>query len=371
MGYVQIDAIAVIERAHHHTIWNRCPDYQPSFLNDLMAVDRDVFEHWAHAIAYLPMADFRFYMRRMEQRRGSESAWLREWKTAHPQVLDEVLERIRTEGALTSKDFEPPPGAKRGTWWDWKPAKRALEILFRQGDLLISARERFQKVYDLTERVLPEWVDTRVPSPEEAARFHVRRALRAYGLAQAGEIARTLTIASRPLIVRAIDELRSSGEVTRVEVDGLQAEVFALAEALEPEIETNGNIAHLLSPFDNLIIQRDRMKRMFDFDYTIECYVPPAKRKVGYFVLPILWKDRLIGRLDPKADRKTGTLLVKTLLFEPWFSDFDESIPSLADALASFARFNSCHAVTFDRIAPTGHKRRLKTLVRRALAGSV
>ncbi|MFC2105474.1 DNA glycosylase AlkZ-like family protein, partial [Candidatus Bipolaricaulota bacterium] len=133
LGYVQIDTIAVVERAHHHTLWARCPDYDPSSLHDLMAIDRSIFEYWAHAMAFLPMSDYRFYVPRMERHRTSGRAWLSEWKKEHAHILDQVLNRIRREGALTSKDFELPSGTKRGTWWDWKPTKRALEVLFWQG----------------------------------------------------------------------------------------------------------------------------------------------------------------------------------------------------------------------------------------------
>jgi uncharacterized protein YcaQ len=125
--------------------------------------------------------------------------------------------------------------------------------------------------------------------------------------------------------------------------------------------------AHILSPFDNLTIQRDRMERLFDFKYTIECYLPEAKRQYGYFVLPILWRDQLIGRLDAKADRKTKTLLVKKLWFEPQFTALDEACPAFADSLARFAGFNGCRTIELDAIFPTGHKRRLKTLAKHAI----
>ena len=368
LGYVQIDTISVIERAHHHTIWNRCPDYLPQHLDDLQAVDRRIFEYWAHAISYLPISDYRFYLPRMAQHRSGDRAWLSAWKAEHPHVLESVLDRIRKEGALCSKDFEPPPGTKRGTWWDWKPAKRALEILFWQGDLMISSRESFQKRYDLTERVLPPHVDTILPSTEEAARFHVVRALRAQGVAQRREMERTLSIADRPALRAALNELIAAKEVELWSVSGEKETLYALPGALDLPAPTNPSRAILLSPFDNLIIQRDRMKWLFDFEYTLECYVPPAKRKVGYFVLPLLWEDRLIARLDPKADRKSETLQVKTLLFEPTFTSIKDALPSVAEAVAGFARFNGCTRVTFDRISPTGHKRSLGSMVRKALS---
>lgn len=367
LGYVQIDTIAVVERAHHHTLWVRCPDYQPSFLHDLVAKDRRVFEYWAHAIAFLPMSDYRFYIPRMERHRTSERAWLSQWKQEHGHVLDQVLNRIHVEGALSSSDFELPPGTKKGTWWDWKPAKRALEILFWQGDLMISERKNFQKVYDLTERVLPQGMDMTCPTKEELGRFHVCRALGGLGVAQEREIRDAFRIADRMLIANALKEMQLAKEVIPLSVEGLDGTYYVLTETLEREDAPLSNTAHILSPFDNLTIQRDRMERLFGFKYKIECYVPEAKRRYGYFVLPILWQDEIIGRLDSKADRKSNNLIVKKLWFEPGFQAFDSALPAFAETLARFARFNGCDTVEFVAIIPMGHKRRLKTLVRQSL----
>jgi len=367
LGYVQIDTIAVVARAHHHTLWARCPDYEPAFLHDLVAVDRRIFEYWAHAIAFLPMSDYRFYIPRMTRHRTSSRSWLSAWKQEHEHVLDEVLTRIRKEGALTSKDFVPPPGTVRGTWWDWKPAKRALEILFWQGDLMISERRGFQKVYDLTERVLPPGTDTTRPSEEELGRFHVRRALNGLGIARAKEIRDAFHIVNLSQISKILEEMQQSEEVTGLHIEGLDDVYYALPETLEREQVPAPNEAHILSPFDNLTIQRDRMKRLFGFEYTLECYLPATKRQYGYFVLPILWKDEMIGRLDAKADRKAQTLILKKLWFEPSIQSIDEALPHLSESLARFARFNGCQTIEFNAIVPTGHKRNLKTLVQRVL----
>jgi len=367
LGYVQIDTIAVVERAHHHTLWTRCPDYDPGFLHELQASDRRVFEYWAHAIAYLPMADYRFYLPRMERVRKHGPKWLGEWRKRHGSLLEQVLARIRKEGALTSKDFEPPPGTKRGTWWDWKPAKRALEILFWQGDLMIAERRNFQKVYDLTERVLPANVDTSKPTEEEMGRFHVHRVLRACGLAREREVRNSLHVADRALIARTLAAMVGAGEVMRILVSEIDEPYYGLPGALDGIAAPRRERAFLLSPFDNLTIQRQRIQQLFDFDYALECYLPPAQRKYGYFVLPILWDARLIGRLDPKADRKTNRLIVRSLRFEPDFNDFDDALPAVADALSAYARFNQCVHVEVEKIAPTGHKRRLKGLVKNAM----
>ena len=367
LGYVQIDTISVVARAHHHTLWARCPDYDASSLHDLQAIDRRIFEYWAHAIAFLPMNDYRFYMPRMERHRTSDRAWLSDWRKKHGHVLDEVLERVRAEGPLTSKDFEPPPGTVRGTWWDWKPAKRALEILFWQGDLMISERRKFQKVYDLTERVLPSTVDTTVPTETELGRFHVTRALHGLGIARSRELRDAFHIVNQSRISKTLNDMSHSGEIMAVAIEGLKDNYYALPETMESVSTAVPEEAYILSPFDNLTIQRERMERLFNFKYTIECYVPAAKRQYGYFVLPILWQDQLIGRLDAKADRKLKTLIIKKLWFEPTFQDIETSLPALADAVARFAAFNECRVIDLGPIVPTGHKRAFKTLVNRAV----
>jgi len=367
LGYVQIDTISVVARAHHHTLWARVPAYHPSFLDDLLRVDRRVFEYWAHAIAYLPMSDFRFYIPRMKRHRTSHQGWLSDWKKEHGPLLNHVLERIRAEGPLTSKDFTPPPGTRRGTWWDWKPSKRALEILFWQGHLMITERRNFQKVYDLTERVLPSETDTSEPSQAELGRFHVRRALHGMGIAREREIRDAFHVADRTTISQTLQAMCASREILEIHVSGSEEAYFALPDALEADNAPADERAHILSPFDNLIIQRDRMRRLFGFDYTIECYVPKEKRRYGYFVLPILWEDRLIGRMDAKADRSSQTLAVKSLWFEPEFHAYDRALPALANAAARFSRFNGCTSIAVDRISPTGHKRTLKSLLKKAL----
>jgi uncharacterized protein YcaQ len=354
LGYVQIDTIAVVNRAHHHTLWTRCPDYDPKMLHELQAVDRRVFEHWAHAMAYLPISDFRYFVPQMNRIREQGTPWMRDWRKKQGAVMDAVLERIRAEGALTSKDFESPPGVKRGTWWDWKPAKRALELLFWQGDLMITERRNFQKVYDLTERVLPSSVPATPPTDEECGQFQVRRALQALGIARDREILEFVKVTDKPVVRQALADLVEIGDVVPVEVRGTKDRTcYALSEQLEPAAGEPAEARVLiLSPFDGLVIQRARTEWLFDFEYTLECYLPQAKRKYGYFVLPILFENRLVGRLDPKADRKEKTLIVRKLWLEPWFEATDDFLAQLATALVRFADFNGCESVDVERVSP-------------------
>ncbi len=366
LGYVQIDTISVVKRAHHQTLRARRPDYRPEMLDRLLAVDRRVFEYWGHAASYLPMSDFRYYLPRM--RRSPTSSHGKAWLAEHEEIVERVYERIEAEGPLTSKDFKPPEGRTRGTWWDWKPAKMALELLFSQGRLMISERRNFQRVYDLTERVLPGDVDTRVPSDEEVDRFLVLRALDAYAVATEREIRFHINGMSLSETQEAIRGLVEDGEITTISVERVEDQVlYARPGLLDQDREAPPPRCTLLCPFDNLIIQRERTAWLFDFDYTLECYLPSERRKYGYFVFPILFGDSLVARLDPKADRKSGTLIARTLLFEPEFDRFDELLPELAREVARFARFDGCGSAMFEKIVPAGHKRRLKRLVKRAL----
>ena len=371
LGYVQIDTIAVVARAHHHTLWTRRPDYRPDMLHSLQVDDRRIFEYWGHAASYLPMADYRYYLPRMRRHGVPDDGWV----SRRPEVLDlldPVLERVRAEGPLAARDFDPPPGTKRSGWWDWKPAKSALELLFWRGELMISERRGFEKVYDLTERVLPAWVDTRLPDDDEVARFVIGRALSAQAVAAEREIVDYIHAAPKKSVSLALGEMVSSGEVVQVEVEGLALPYYALPATLEA-IDRLGPPpprAALLSPFDNLIIHRQRTSDLFGFDYSLECYTPAARRRYGYFVLPILWRDQLVGRLDPKADRQARELIVRNLVIEPTFDQIDAFLPDLAAALAAFARFNECERVTFELASPAWLPAAIAPVVRHALVGN-
>jgi uncharacterized protein YcaQ len=379
LGYIQIDTISVIRRSHHHTLWTRRPDYAEAMLHDLQAGDRRVFEYWGHAMCYMPMSDYRYVLPRMRNFQRPQSQWARYSLERCGDMLQPVLDRIRAEGPLSSRDFAPPPGTKRGTWWDWKPAKFALELLFWKGDLMITERRNFQKYYDLTERVLPGFIDTSFPGKDEMGMFLVRRALSAFGTAQEKEIRKFMQpgaerdsdvlAAGKKTLSRALAALEESGEAVRVRIDnGGGDENYALREVLEKAASLDEAPAAvlLLSPFDNLMILRERVKRLFGFNYFLECYVPAAKRKFGYFALAILWKDGLVGRIDPKADTSKKTLLIRNMAFEEGFRFPDGFLSALAGKLADLARFNNCRRVKIEKAAPAKIGRALQALVNRS-----
>lgn len=342
LGYVQIDTISVVERAHHHVIWSRVPDYRPPVLHELQTGDRQVFEYWSHAAAYLPLRDYRFALPRMQAIASGQRHWFRK----NNKLMSEVIERIREEGPLQAKDFEAPPGPQRRVWFDWKPAKRALEQLFMEGKLMIRERRGFQKVYDLPERVLPAGVDLSVPERGEMARYLIGNALRSHGIATAAEM-RYLRKGWNRDIQRALEELREEGKILPVQVEGVRKETyFAEPERLAAIPAVSEKKVHILSPFDNFVIQRKRLKALFDFDYQIECYVPEAKRKFGYFCLPVLWGDEMIGRLDAKADRARRVLAVQSLHLEKKSKRTADFEPAFRKTLDEFAAFNGCEKIT-------------------------
>ncbi len=271
-----------------------------------------------------------------------------------------VLRRIANEGPLMAKDFENT-GKKVGAWAS-KPAKRALETLFMKGVLMIGGRQNFHKIYDLTERVLPANANTTPPTPAEHAKFLITRFLETNGLGQPAEIAYLLKNV-KPLVSDCLHEMVASGEVREIRVGGQI--YFALPDSLpllnKPLARSKLKI---LSPFDNLLIQRKRMQLLFGFDYLIECYVPQAKRRYGYFSLPILWDGKLVARMDCKADRKESRMNVLHLAMEPSLDRHDAFFCALQKELVAFARFNDCRDLRLHRTSPAKFKSSLQKAIR-------
>jgi len=338
LGYVQIDTIAVVERAHHHTLWSRVPGYSPSQLHELQSADRTIFEYWSHAAAFLPMRDFRFALRRMEAFANGRRHWFR----CVNKVRRYVLDRIRAEGPLRARDFEAPAGHRGGSWFEWKPAKSALEQLFWCGELMVRERHRFEKVFDLRERVLPASADTRMPSEDEFLKHLVTMTLRAQGLASAREISYQRHLSNARLL-KVLREMCEAGEILEFKVEGIpDIAYYGLKDFNHVTDKGATGAVHILSPFDNLVIQRKRLSRLFGYDYQIECYVPGPKRKFGYFCLPLLRGTDFLGRLDAKADRAAGALRIEAFHWEHPSRHLSHHRSAILAALERFALFNAC-----------------------------
>lgn len=343
LGYVQIDTLSVVARAHHHTLWSRLSNYKESDLHHLLEKDKRIFEYWSHAASYLPMTDYRFSLPIKAEYSKGKSHWFAQ----DLKIKKFVLEKIKKEGALQSKDFEHIRKTP-GNWYEWKPAKRALEQLFMEGELMVAKRQGFQKVYDLTERVLPDWVDTKSPSSAEYAAYLIRTAIHANGIVTENEIA-YLRKGIKPIIQKVIKQMLESKELIALKIKNKDELYYSSTNILSNSLKINDEQeVNLLSPFDNAVIQRKRLQTIFNFDYTIECYVPEAKRVYGYFCLPILYGTEFIGRLDPKADRKAKIFYVKNMYFEKGFKPDTAFTLAFINKLKEFASFNACTKIEFN-----------------------
>jgi uncharacterized protein YcaQ len=345
LGYVQIDTLAVVERAHHHSLWSRLPDYNEKYLNELLENDKAIFEYWSHAASYLPMSDYRFSLLRKEAYSKGKSHWFGQDKKMKTYVLD----KIKAEGPLQSKDFEHKRTGP-GNWYEWKPAKRALEQLFMEGKLMVAKRKGFQKVYDLAERVLPAGTDTSTPTINEHAEYLIRKAIQSHGVINETEITYLRNDLKEP-VNKVLKRLLKEGQLLKAMMSGSEKTIFITTpEQLKTTDKAESkNIIHILSPFDNLLIQRKRVQRIFNFDYMIECYLPEAKRKYGYFTLPVLYNDGFIARFDPKADRTSKTFYIRSMHFEKSFKPTEKFNAFFASRLKDFATFNDCTRIVIEK----------------------
>ena len=359
IGYVQIDTISVVERAHHHIFHARVPEFKPAMTNQML-LDRDIFEYWSHAAAFLPIADFRFSLPYKHAIKSGQTHW---YKNPDKKLMAELLARIRSDGSLRSRDVETIT-TKRAGWWDWKPAKQALEQMYMEGDLMVSDREGFQKTYDLTERVLPSHVNSHMPSIEEFATHLVDQQLRCHGFASLkGLTYQRRNTELRKAVKTLVNERLAQRTLEQVQVNS--GEVFILETgALERPLPQLSNCLLILSPFDNVVIQRERLKALFQYDYQLECYVPEAKRQYGYFCLPLLYRDEFIGRMDCKAHRKTSHLEIKLLHFEPHCFDEDSVIAALVEAIRPFCHFQQCDTVSLTQAQPKHLTQRLQAMLK-------
>lgn len=336
LSYVQLDTLAVVARAHHHTLWSRVPGYDEKMLDRLMH-EKKIFEYWSHAAAFLPMEDFRFSLVRKQEFLDGESHWFAKDK----RIMKYVLDRIRREGPLQARDFETD--RPRGSWFDWKPAKIALEQLFHDGSLMVTGRKGFQKIYDITERVLPTETDTRFPSRAEYAAYLVRSAIQAQGIASVKDMTHLRRGMTEP-VARMLRQLESAGEIIKVKIEEHKDDFYMQPGAAE-KIPAAENPLRILSPFDNAIIRRDRVLRLFNYDFRVEFYLPESKRQFGYFCLPVLYKGNFIGRFDPKADRKEGIFYVKKFHAEHKIAKSSGFRKAFKEALMEFAAFNGCSRI--------------------------
>jgi hypothetical protein len=318
MGFVQVDSINVVERAHHLTLGSRLDGYRPSMLAGLIERKRTLFEHWTHDASVIPVAWFPHWRHRFERFRARfhDNAWLRErLGPRYGVALQQVRERVRREGPVRARDVARDGRGGSGGWWNWTPEKAALEVLWRAGELAIARREGFEKVYDLTERVMPEAHARPAPGRVEHVEWACRSALERLGVATSGEVAAFWRAVGPAESRRWCRE--AAEEVVVEAVDGSRRRAFAVRGWRErlKRLPAAPDRMRLLSPFDPILRDRSRALRLFGFDYRFEAFVPAARRKYGYYVMPVLEGERLVARVELKR-RESGGLEIRGAWWE-------------------------------------------------------
>lgn len=369
MRVLQIDTIHVVARSPYLVLFSRLGAYDPRWLDALLAEGR-IFECWAHEACFAPFADYELHRRHAIE--GRDRHWsmkiAQRTRRDHADGMARVLEQVRAQGAVKSSEFERKDGVKGGGWWGWKDEKRWLEALFALGDLMVARRENFQRVYDLSERVLERarrHADPFAVADDAAMRNEfVLGAVRALGITQARWINDYFRSGGK-LKDAALDRWVKSGELLRVEVAGWGAPGYVHREhagLLGRAVEGGLRASHtcLLSPFDPVVWDRERASAMFGFDYRIECYTPAPKRRWGYYVLPILHRGRLVGRLDAKAHRAEGVFEVKALYLEDGIEPTALLAQAVAAAILASAQWHATPAVKLGRCEPRAFRRELQ-----------
>jgi uncharacterized protein YcaQ len=383
LGAVQIDTISVIERSQYLVLWSRLGAYNTSFVDTLLATRRTIFEYWSHAASIIPMSDYPYYRADMV-RAYEHHLWtdILDWMRRHPASVQQTLDRIRSTGPMASADFERPEGSYRSSPWEWygpKESRRALHTLWTTGELMISSRRGGQKVYDLRERVLANAGelfggsvphDDELPTIEEQARHFVERTVHALGIVTPSWLwdyfrmrpqLQAASLGGRRMAARAaagmvLERLVTQGLVLPVDIEGVPEQAYVAVERVtDLERCRSGEVPQtttLLSPFDNLIWHRLRTKTLFDYEVSFEAYVPPPKRRYGYYCLAILHRGRLVGRMDAKALRRQHVLVALSMHLEPGVTPDRSLVDGVASALYNLARFLKLDTVRIDCLEP-------------------
>jgi hypothetical protein len=353
IGFVQVDSINTVERAHHMILFARRPVYRPEALHRLIEKDRLMWEHWTHDASILPIhLHGHWHHRFAHDATRLHGNWQKWFRDGYEAQFDTILRRIEDEGPLTTSDVGEGEVRGKGGWWDWHPSKTALEWLWRTGKLAITRRESFRKVYDLSHRVIP--AAHHAPKGDRASMvdWSCNAALDRLGFADPGELRaywQMITVEEAKLWAQAALQ---RGEVVPIDVEGADGRrkrslarpdvLQAAANAPEPPSRLR-----VLSPFDPALRDRDRALHLFGFHYRIEVFVPEALRKYGYYVFPVLEGARLIGRIDAKAHRDQSTLRIRAFWPERGVAMGAGRLQRLEAELDRLARFAGCDRVEF------------------------
>ena len=335
MGVLQIDSVNVFERAHYMPLFSRLGAYDKAELDKLHGGKNPaLIEYWAHEASFVRTENYPLFGYRMEHNQRGSRVRYEKWAAENREFLDWILNEIRTRGPLSSADFEHERAVRKGSWWGWSDVKRALEFMFMYGEVVSGGRESFSRLYALPEQVLPKRIREKEVDPIVARKQLLVKAAQAHGVGTVKDLADYFRM-NAPLVKTLINELVDDKKLVEVKVEGWSEKAFAAKgtnfEIADPDARTT-----LLSPFDPLVWFRPRSERLWDFHYRIEIYTPETKRIFGYYTLPLLWNDRIAGRIDLKNDRQSKTLLVQSAWHEEDIPA--KQLPALAKDLATHLR---------------------------------
>jgi uncharacterized protein YcaQ len=318
LGVVQMDSVNVLVRSHYLPVYSRRGSYKIELLERAAYDERVLFEYWGHEASLLPVESYPLFRWRMDDARNGVGTWgrLKRYATSHQDLVKAAVDEIRERGPLGASELTDA-GKSKGSWWGWSQGKEILEWLFWIGDLTTARRRNFERLYDLPERVLPESVlKAPVPAREHAQRELMMIGARAMGVATARDLRDYFRLPAKEATAR-LNELLEEGRLVPVSVEGWKQQGYLHHEAKIPRASKVADVAALLSPFDSLIWERQRTERLFDFHFRLEIYTPMHKRVHGYYVLPLLLGDRIVGRVDLKSERQSGVLQVRGGSAEP------------------------------------------------------
>ena len=362
LGCLQLDPISAVARSHQLVLWSRLGVYDPADLDRLLYEERKLFEYWAHVASIVLTEDYPIHHWRMRNYVASDDgdSWsqrVRDWIEQNRDLRDFILAELREKGALLSRELEldgiDPKHWVSSGWTGGRNVSRMLDFLWSQGMIMVADRAGVQKKWDLAERCLPDWTPREIIETEEVVTRAAQKAIRALGVATIQHIKAHYTRGRYPNLSQVLDKLEAARRVVRVKVEGLSGVWYAHADdiPLIDRIEAGEwqPRTTLLSPFDNLICDRARTEKLFDFFFRIEIYVPADKRQYGYYVLPILHGDQLIGRIDPLYKRKTKTLHVQHIYAAP--DAPAEAAPAVRAAIDSLAQFLGAQQIEYGAVA--------------------
>lgn len=366
---IQIDTISVVARSHDLTLFNRLSNYREK---DIWKLEKEgkIFEYFSHSLCFLPIEEYPFYMWIIDYMSKNPGEWTKNWIKDNQRVIDRVYNEVKKAGPICSSDFKNTTKVKREGWWEIKAENIALKYLFHTGKLLVSHRKGFQRYYDLPERVIPPNIDSEHMVKEEIPFHMLNVILNALGVVSVAEIQnyignifpKLIWDNKKELINEFLVESENKGIITRIEIKDLENEYYLIENEYNDFKKTlNDNDdklpVKLLSPFDNIIRDRYYPKKMWNFDYTFEAYLPKTKRQFGFYLLPILDNCELIGNIDVKVFRKEKKLDLISIYIE---KDLDDNLLTrLVEGIINFAKFNNCDKIALSQIYPQNIKKML------------